>query len=181
MQMEKNDEMNTFAEWWDLLERDGTKLAGAAFFEASKGTKKLMTFEEFADLCVKTLDTESKMRNESVAVVRRDYFKDLIQRELVHIGLCKLIERIKDQRTAIDFHEAYVEIERSKGLNEAIEFQWTKAKEFQLIPPDEITIKAKGDKIILTISNVDLLEPTDGKENDMDTGRKERPKGGGPA
>ncbi len=179
--MQENNEMKTFAEWWDLLERDGTKLAGAPFFEATKRAKKLMPFEEFADLCVKTLDTESKLRDESVAVVRRDYFKDLIQRELVHIGLCKLIERIKDQRTAIDFHEAYVEIERNKGIIEAIEFQWTKAKEFQLIPPDEITIKAKGDKIILTISNVDLLGLTDGKENDMDTGRIKRPKGGHPS
>ncbi len=152
--MEENDEKKTFAEWWDVLERDGAKLAGATFFEAFRRSKKELTFEEFADLCVKKVDHEIEKKDELSRRTSANYSEDLIERELVHLAFCKCIERIKDRRTAINFHDDYVEIERNKGIDEAIEFQRAQANKFGLTPPEQISVAVRGDIVIITISNI---------------------------
>jgi len=50
-----------------------------------------LTFEEFADLCVKILDHEAQRGDDLGRITSSNYFKDLIRKELTHLGLCKMI------------------------------------------------------------------------------------------
>ncbi len=69
--------------------------------EAIRKSEKRLTFEQLAALCVKEVKREADRGERFDQATSANHFDYLIERELVHLGLCKCIERIEDRRRTV--------------------------------------------------------------------------------